>query len=558
MKYILLACAGLVMWSACDDQSRRSAQVPDYRGRWSFTLAQSEPAGDTYTVEVSKAGGSGVAEITAASLEGDTSGPRVVVADLPVRIGDCGLAITFSDTAGRPLNLALGDRWLVQVSAGVVYNPAPAPANSSTVDSVTTGGIYTCLPAPCPGGLFGAMAPPAEAPLPFGPLIAGSQGEIPLVQMEQTGSNLSAVIPEEHVLTLALPGAAVGDSISISYSRSVNWADPNGDFFLVQAVNGAEMNTLEFVSSESPGRTLDRRRLTFRANSVNLTIDFIFGLSGPENVVLLDRIQVLKNGTPWFQDDFVGPNFSNDLAPLAQRWQVRSPAQAQGSVGISDATPLQGTYSVRAEGGAVWNLQGAILTGAGLLGLNLAGFDTQQAVEGVTLEVFETEVFNFLTSLAGLEQGRGALAGTFRGEASDHSCLEQGTFLSSLNASGLAEVEGRWTLHLEGEAQACLSAVEFGDTLGPFQVTQTGRTFYADPQTPIVDKYGNPSHLFGTVNGPAVVFFLGDFQRVSVRRATLAGVAAGNTVAGALFGILPFARGEECEVTGTFTVTLER
>jgi hypothetical protein len=136
--------------------------------------------------------------------------------------------------------------------------------------------------------------------------------------------------------------------------------------------------------------------------------------------------------------------------------------------------------------------------------------------------------------------------------------VEQGNFISSVNAQELAQVEGRWILHLEGEAQDCPGVVEFGDTLGPFQVVQTGQAIYSEPQVPMVDKYGNASNLFGTVNGPAVLFFLGDFNRVSVRRATLAGAAAENRLAGPLFGTLPFAGGEECEVRGTFTATVEQ
>jgi len=376
--------------------------------------------------------------------------------------------------------------------------------------------------------------------------------------MDQTGSNLSATLPEEHVLTLSLPGAATGDSISFSYQRSIVWENPDGDFFLVRATNGSRLEELEYLSSSQIDHASGRQQLTFWAGSANLSVDFVFGLSGTENFILLDQIEVLKNGAVWFQDDFPGASFGNDLAPLSQRWQARSPKLALGSLGISDQTPLEGAYSVRAQGGALWSLQGAILTGAGsLLDLGLLGFGPQQSLQGVTLELYETEEFNFLTSLAGIQQGAGALAGTFRGEPTDHSCVEQGNFLSSINAQELAQVEGSWTLQISGEAQDCKSAVEFGDTLGPFEVTQTGQTFYADPQVPIVDKYSNPSNLFGTVNGPAVFFFLGDFNRVSDRRATFVGAVTEASINGTVFGTLPFAGGEECEVTGTFTATLE-
>jgi len=556
MKRLAIGFALLALLPACNDKPRNPSSVPDYRGQWNFTVTQSEPASDTYTVEVTTGGLSGFAFVAASSLDGDTSGPRRVWTDLPVLIGACGLTITFSDTAGKDLNLALGDSWTFQVSGGTIFNPAPTLSNSSTVEAVTTGGIYTCLPAPCPGGLFGAMVPPAAGPLPFGPSVAGNQGEIPMLQMDQTGSNLSAALPEEHVLTLSLPGAAVGDSISFSYHRSIVWENPNGDFFLVRATNGSRFEDLEYLSSSQTDHAGGRRQLTFRAGSANLTIDFIFGLSGSGNVIFLDQIAVLKNGEVWFQDDFPGADFGNDLAPLSQRWQARSPKLAVGSLGISDQTPIQGAYSVRAEGGVVFSLQGAILTGAGALG-GLVGIGPQQSLQGVTLEIYETEAFDFLTSLAGIEQGARALAGTFRGEPTDHSCVEQGNFLSSINAQELAQVEGSWTLRIEGEAQDCKSSVEFGDTLGPFEVTQTGQTFYADPQVPIVDKYSNPSNLFGTVNGPAVFFFLGDFNRVSDRRATFVGAVTEASITGPMFGTLPFAGGEECEVTGTFTATLE-
>ena len=557
MKRLAIVFAFLALLPACNDQARNPSSVPDYRGQWNFTVTQSEPASDTYTVKVTTGGISGFALVAASSLDGDTSGPRPVVADVPVLIGDCGLTVTFSDTAGKPLNLAPADRWTFHVSGGTIFNPVPAPSNSSTVESVTTGGFYTCLPAPCPGGLFGAMAPAPAVSLPFGQSVAGNQGEIPLLQMDQTDSNLSATLPEEHVLTLSLPGAAVGDSISLSYNRVIQWENPNGDFFLVRATNGTRFEDLEYLSSSQTDYAGGRQQLTFRAGSANLTVDFIFGLSGSGNVIFLDQIAVLKNGAAWFQDDFPGADFGNDLAPLSQRWQARSPKLAVGSLGISDQTPIQGAYSVRAEGGVVWTLEGAILTGAGALG-GLVGIGPQQSLQGVTLEIYETEEFDFLTSLAAIEQGARALAGTFRGEPIDHSCVEQGNFLSSINAQELAQVEGRWTLRIEGEAQDCKSAVEFGDTLGPFEVTQTGQTFYADLQVPIVDKYSNPSNLFGTVNGPAVFFFLGDFNRVSDRRATWVGAVTEASINGTVFGTLPFAGGEECDVTGTFTATLEQ
>ena len=556
MKRCIAFLPLLVLFAACTTSTPKPSPVPNYRGLWSFTLTPSNPPSDRYTVEVTTAGVSGKAKVSVSSLEGDTTGPTLVVADLPLLIGHCGLTVTFSDTVGKPLALALGDTWTFAVSGGSVFNPAPAPTDSSTVEAVTTGGTYLCTPPPCPGGLFAVMVPPAVGPVPGLPTVAGSQGELPGIRFTQTGSNLSASLPELHVLTLNLPGAALGDSITLDYHRRISFGTPQGDFFLARLVNGSELKQIELISSSKVTAADGPERLTFRAGSANLSVDFVFGTSSADNVIQLDQVMVLKNRALWFYDAFAGAAFQNDLAPLSRRWEVRSPSGAVGTFGISDVDPLEGAYSVRAEGGLVWNVTGAVLTGAGAL--NLGGFGLGGNLEGVTLEVSESQKFYFLTSLAGAAQGNRTLAGTFRGESANKSCLEQGNFLSSINAQNLAQVEGSWTLALQGQAQNCKSAVQFGDTLGPIAVTQRGQTFYADPKTPIADKYANHDTLVGGVNGVAVFFAVTDFARVSTRRATFLGTTTGTGLTGAFTGTLPFAGGEECQVQGTFTATIEK
>jgi hypothetical protein len=559
MKPAALLLTLAILLAACESNKSSPSTVSNFRGLWTLTLASSNPPSDSYTVEVTTAGGSGTAKVSVSSQEGDTTGPTWVFADLPVLIGHCGLTVTFADTVGKPLALALGDSWNFSVAGGTIFNPAPAPANSSTVEAVRTGGIYTCLPPPCPGGLFGAMVPPAQNPIPNLPTVAGVQGGLPSIRFTQTGSNLAASIPEIHVLTLNLPDAALGDTITFDYRRRVNFGTPQGDFFQSRLTNGPELKQIELIESRKVTSADGLERLTFRAGSASLSVDFVFGTSSSSNVIQLDQIVVLKNGAVWFSDAFPGANFQNDLGPLSQRWEVRSPRGAVGAFGLSDVEPIEGAYSVRAEGGLVWNLTGAVLTGAGASGLGLIGLGSVGNLRGITLEVSESQEFNFLTSLAALEQGNRTLAGTFRGESADHSCLEQGNFLSSINAQNLAQVEGAWTLNLQGQAQNCpaLSGAEFGDTLGPIAVTQKGQTFYADPQTPILDKYSNQDNLVGAVNGPAVFFTFGDFARVSTRRAIFLGTTTDTGLIGTFAGTLPFAGGEECQARGTFTATIE-
>jgi len=558
MKRCLIWLALPLLLAACGSGKPSPSAVPNFRGPWTLTMRPSNPPRDRYTIAVTMAGGPDLAMISVSSQEGDTTGPTRVFANLPVLIGHCGLAVTFSDTVGKPLALALGDSWTFAVSGGAIFNPAPAPTNSSTVESVRTGGVYICLPPPCPGGLLAAMVPPAKGPIPDLPTVAGVQGELPSIRFTQTGANLWASLPELHVLTLNLPGVAIGDTITFDYRRRASFGIPQGDFFLAQLTNGSQLIQIEMIESRRVISLDGLKRLTFRAGSARLNVDFVFGTSSADNVIQLDQVVVLKNGSVWFTDDFASATFQNDLAPLDQRWEARSPSGAVGSFGISDVDPIAGAYSVRAEGGLVWNLTGAILTGTGALGLGVGGFGSGGNLRGVTLEISESRKFNFLTSLAALEQGNRTLAGTFRGESTDHACVEQGNFLSSINAQKIAQVEGTWTLQIQGQAQNCKSAVEFGDTLGPISVTQKGQTFSADPKAPIKDKYMNQDNLVGMVNGPAVFFTLGDFARVSSRGAAFLGTTSDTGLTGAFAGTLPFQDGEECQAQGTFTATIEK
>lgn len=72
------------------------------------------PTADTYTIQVTTPGGSGVAQITASSVLGNAPPtPLTVTIGQPLFIGSRGLIVIFTDSAGA-FNLVLNETWTIR------------------------------------------------------------------------------------------------------------------------------------------------------------------------------------------------------------------------------------------------------------------------------------------------------------------------------------------------------------------------------------------------------------------------------------------------------------
>ncbi|MFO8057166.1 MAG: hypothetical protein R6V10_07730 [bacterium] len=569
----LLIIMVLLVLAGCDDPSGTdSVEYPYLSGVWDFTLTPTVEAEKTYDITVEKSGGSGVAEV---SIWGpDVSGSSTVVADQEIEVA-CGAYIVFGDTAG--FWLSGGDSWSMRVSEEIISRPVPGNTVDSTVGEVYSGGTYNCGEAACAGSALASAVPyPTKG--------IGQEerrgGQWLSVRLSQDGPNVNSTIPEQHALTLYLGtisapssplGIATGDSVTVSYRRRLSADGEDGDFFRVLITSGTSYYEPEYVYGPDMESSATVTSYTFPA-SPETQVDFTAGLSGLDEYVILDSVEVSTGSTVLFSEDFES-GYAGLCSPefdAGSRWQGRYPAWRKGDFCISARNALEGSYSAYWRGGSYRPLTGSIISGGSMAGLasfiggGLFGGSSASELEGLFMEVWEPVYTGHMTVFSAAEQSPGNLAGTFRGESQETGCLEEGRLTASRQRSEEADLSASyWVIRIDGQAVNCEpaagSTILFGDTLSTstgdtVRVVQLGGYFLAAEDA--VDDYGNAYGINGLVSGTLVNMVMENEPQETTANGT--GALSEDSIQGVLTGSLVFDSGRVCELAeqSTFRVTL--
>ncbi|HUT55109.1 MAG TPA: hypothetical protein VM658_17100 [bacterium] len=578
--WLLLAA---VLLAGCDTASTSSsgAARPDVGGTYDVTLLPALGPVSLYTVAVEQGGGSGAAMV---SITGPSIADTVAVtAGASVDLGTCGLWMVFGNIPG--FNLAAGDNWRINVVEGFPGQPIAGDSVASTVAYVAAGGLDTCVAAPCDGSVLASAVPPGAGP-PGGAGRGWAGGQWLSVRLSQTGANLAAVVPEEHVLSLDLGDVIVptttfllpalvapGDTVTITFRRRIVADGQNGDFFRAVAVNGAQSLDAQYLFGASVNSGDTVVSLTYTSLSPFARLDFIVGLSDQGEEFILDNVMVstVSGGVKLVEDFEAGPGGSCGPAGInAELWSVRDPAWSVGGMCVSAQDALAGNYSAVWRGGSYRRLTGSVLIGGSssstlseLLG---GGGSLADAIPGIFMEAWEPVWSGYFTSFAAAAQSPGMLAGTFRGESQNHDCVEHGELTATVHHQFETDLSSRyWVMRIQGQAINCTPAllvgntIAFGDTLSTpagdtISMLQIGQIL-AGVDTPI-DDYGNVYGIGGLVAGTLVTLNLNN-PLLGASAAGI-GVVGADMIQGALAGSLAFDAGRVCDLAGgsTFTVRL--
>ena len=213
------------------DSPKKTPNPPQVKGKWDIGFVQANPEVTTYLVEVSASGGSGAAQVQVLNDQRDNSGPATVTSLSPIPLGACGLDVIFADTGAVPLNLKNGDSWSITVVFGSVAQVQANPNNTSKA-KVSVSGTYTCLAAPCHGGMYQSGVP---LPWPITQLIGIEASEFKQVDINQTDANFTGTIAEQKILSWYLVNLNPGDTVKVCYERKTASDETGRELFPGQA-----------------------------------------------------------------------------------------------------------------------------------------------------------------------------------------------------------------------------------------------------------------------------------------------------------------------------------
>lgn len=584
-RWVGLVLITAVLWAGCDDDgdsSDSSGAFPNLQGVWDFSLTSEPLPAKEYTVTVESGGSVGVAVV---SVTGPmSSNTPTLVTGNTVALG-CGISINFADPI-IPANfsLATGDNWLVAVSNGSPRAPVPGNTVDSNLGPVTSGGSDSCVAKLCDGSALASLVPGSAKTITGSP-VGGGQWHS--VRITQNGPNVTASVAEQRVLslylsTVILPGFTIipplisaGDMVTLSYRRTIQADGVGGDLWRVVIRDGVNIIEVEHLWGDALSVTGTKLvSHTFIPSSFEILVDFMAGLSGQGENVVLDEVEAMTPAGMFFSEDFESAPTANCWPVLANadRWELREPVWSIGSLCVSVNGALEGAYSARWAGGSTRDITGSIITGSAisgitsLLGIGEDGADLS-ALNGLFLEAVESTWTYHLTSFSATEQGVGTLVGTFRGESRAHDCIEVGQMTASIQQAQATNVSASyWVMNVAGDAISCVPALasgntlQFGDTLttasgDTIRILQFGTAFVGAEKS--IDDYGNSYDLRGAVGGNAVALTLTDTNNRAEAQGL--GVLVGSRISGTLTGSLVFDSGRVCEiVTGsTFTVDLK-
>ncbi len=557
---LILAVVAAMTAYFCDDKgSGDRLGYSDLSGVWDFIFSERVESPGTFTVSVETGGGSGTAK---ASITGPLWFDTVTVfAGTSIDLGGCGAKVSFGDTPG--FNLVAGDAWTIAFTGSVPGDPVPVGAVLSTVGLVQSSGFHLCQSGSCDGSvLAGAVNGPSLGL----EMNMGQNGYLYSVDIEQSSNSISAVIPEQHALSLYLtqPVIGVGDTITLSYRRSVSADGDGGDFFRVIAQNGADNLDLEYLRGDAMSSGDREVSLTFAASYPFIRVDFIAGLSEVGESAVVDQVSLAVAGTTVFTEGFeAGPGGGCwPAAPLAALFEARGPDWEVGSLCVSANGALEGSYSARFAGGARRGMKGMIISMEGKTGLEdvvdgrTAGYLPDLAI--YNFQIWEANYTDFYTSFAATEQWPGSAAGIFTGLSKDGNCEEKGEFLAGRHETDGSDFsEDFWTLTFSGDAVACDPPLGAGEDPGfklelttatgdTITVEQSGIIFQSSLTDSPADQHGNNYFFTGMVRS--------DFMTVSFivnggeAAAAGLGVIYEGNILGKLEGSLVLDGGRVCEI----------
>ena len=572
----LLAVAAALSFG-CDSSSSSGSGGLSFAGaagatrdhRWDLLLTNLDMSASKFTVTVIHGGGTGAATVSISDEE--NSYPNETVWNgVEIPLGNCGFTVTFMDTGG--MNLVAGDAWVIMIVGGTLGGPAFPTAfpQGSTNVAVVPGGANVCS-STCPTGLFeGFPNIPAAIkklyptmPLPNLPFSLG-----PALEVKTTSYTLEANVPEVYMLSFSTPpsllgptGVTSGDKIQVQFTRRLTSDHKDGDFFAVRLANNRNFEFIEDLFGMKM-KTGAAQTITYSATAEGdfLGLDFIVGLSGPADYVILDDVSITVNGTPLLTEAFEGAG----LTPGAYIWLDVIPAQALGSAGLTAGAGevIGGAQSFKFQGGRLFHLYGQKAKQKGV------------EVAELTLTDGSVESTYWLGSLLGSKMAD-TMVGNYDGKNFDSSCRERGMFFANLDSPGYADGSGTWTLTVDARLTHCDPGLGFGETVFPetsytvnllqFQTALGGMLQGAT----VVDSLGDKVKFTGTVLGdivmlemmvtsPAVptgMVYSGAFEGALTETDT--GAASAGTVTGVASPNVLFPP-DTCELTGSFTATITR
>lgn len=569
---LVMTAAALILCGCDDPDSNEPDRAPDISGVYDMNLAPEAPANSEYTITVEQGGLSGNAEISISGpLSYDTA---TVIQGSSIAIGGCDMWVAFSAAGG--IDLAAGDVWRIRVANGVPGDPLPGGTIYSTVDQVSAGG-QDCAQTLCDGSVLGSGVPGPTKGL-IAPPSQGLQWHS--VQMGQNNAQVSASVAEQQVLSLYLstPYVSIGNTATLTYRRALAADGAGGDFWRTVVTNGTDILDAEYLYGASVTSADTVVTLAFVPKSVEIRIDFIAGLSESGEYALLDDISVA--GGIGFSEGFEdGPGADCGPGGLnAGSFESRRPFWTVGWMCVTTQGALSGSYSERWEGGSTRQVTGSIISTSSLSGISsfvgggLGGLlGGSSGFTGIFLEAWEPDWTGYFTTFSVARQSASSLAGTFKGESQNHTCVERGQVTGSIHTTQVTDLSSSyWVIRIEGQGVECDPALaagntlEFGDTLttvsgDTIDLIQIGGLFLAleDP----VDMYGNTLGLNGTVGGEIMTMVLSETGGLATANGV--GVIQGAEINGALTGQMAFdydsvaGRTRVCDLTdATFHVDL--
>ena len=538
--------------------------------RWDLMLTNLDLSTSKFTITVIQTGGDGVAVVSISDQE--NSYPNETVHNgVEIPLGNCGFTVTFADNGG-PFNLVAGEAWVVMIAGGMLGGPAfPTFFPPNTTVAVVPGGANTCA-STCPTGLFEGFPNVSAAikklyptmPLPNLPFSLS-----PAFKVKTTSYTLEANVPEIYILSFStlppLPGPTgvkSGDQIQVQYTRRINSDHKDGDFLAVRLTNNRGYDFIEDLFAMKM-KTGEPKTITFTATADGdfLGLDFIVGLSGPADYVILDDVSITVNGTPLLTESFEGAG----LTPGPYIWLDVIPSQALGSAGLT-ADPgevLAGAQSFKFQGGRLFHLYGQKAK--------------QKGIEGAEFTLTDPSVEStyWLGSFMGAGLGD-ALAGTYSGKNFDNSCGEKGIFFANVDSPGGADGSGNWALNVDARLTHCDPGLTFGETAFPetgYTVNvlqfQTALGGLLQGSTVITDGLGDKVKFTGLVLGDIFVLeFMvtvpmvpGGMVYSGALEGSLTETATGATTAGTVMGVASpnvLFPPDTCELSGSFSATITR
>jgi hypothetical protein len=577
----LLGIASVVIAVICVscNSPKQSSSPPQVGGKWDIGFFQLDPQVTTYLVEVTASGGSGVAQVQVLNDKGDNSGPSLVTAQSPIPLGACGLDVIFADTGAVPLDLKNGDSWSITVAYQAVVTVQANPSNTSAAH-VSTSGTFTCVPPPCPRGVYQSGVPLS---LPITQLAGVEASEFDLVDINQSVANFTGAIAEQKILSWTLINLNTGDTVQICYERKTASDEKGESFFRVRLVNAVDFELIEDLTTPAMTSAAKTTCYKFSALETNARVDFIFSLANLNDMVWIDSLKETVNGNVVFSEDF-------ETGALENHLEVRIPANMVGQASVSSVLPLQGNYSFRAIGGRTLSISGAVLQGAGNILSSVVGALGSDSVgglfgnaQGLTFNINDGVKGGYFGAFAGEMPLIDSVIGTFSGQQG--ACVEYGEFIVGIENSEFYPLTEPWAMVLNGTAQNCGDTTSFTKSFQPFTPLQQADKVYSDPNSPVLDDDLNSYQMSGRELGSTLYFTMGDYAQTDYQNALFYGIISasiepglniqlgnttilvgdttiqvGNTVyprpdlVGAFTGWLGFKSGWKCQSSGIFRV----